>query len=382
LGGCALGPGFAYFLFFIAGGLTVARYWLPGSGRLLAGTSVRPSAILFLLWLPVLWAYAVAFTMTAHLLAALTLFLTCCSPTSPATGGARALRGRGQADAARGDRGGVPLKILAECWNTRIPSASRRTAPTTWGRAPTATLSLHLAIATSAINAPSRYRTASWFGATMAYPYLSDTFASTFCLLGMGLPRRMTLTGTLMCASSLYRYALLCAQLARAARRVWLAVCLLFLNGGLGFFYNAERHVENGRSPPCGTTLRTVIDRLLQNAHQPPDPNNLRWVNILCDMLVPQRAPGRVDDAMPALLSSSCRRSRAAGGPPPRAMAPGGIIAGGMPCCTRTAFWRWPSPAWAFVPTRCLRLRAGGGAMRSGPSCSTAAWPRRCRCRS
>ena len=67
--------GIAFFLFFLAGGLTIARYWLPGLRpltRWYAGTSF---GLFSMLWLPALWACAVAFTVTAHLLAVLTLCL-------------------------------------------------------------------------------------------------------------------------------------------------------------------------------------------------------------------------------------------------------------------------------------------------------------------
>ncbi len=324
--------GIAYFLFFIAGGLTVARYWLPGLRpltRWYVGASV---GLLFLLWLPVLWAYAVAFTMTAHLLAALTLFLTMLVAYLTRDRRARVRFGDEDRRMLRAVIAvAVPLTILAGV--LEYTHSIRVAADGTYhvGQSTYGDLSLHLAIATSAINASFPLQNSLMVGATMAYPYLSDTFASTFCLLGMGLPAAMTLTGTLMCASVFTGYALLCAQLARRRGAVWLAVCLLFLNGGLGFFYTLSGTVENGTVTTVWDNLRTVMTGYYKTPTNQPDPNNLRWVNILCDMLVPQRGIlGGWTMLMPALLillPPLARRRR----PAPRAMALAGIIAGGMP---------------------------------------------------
>ncbi|MCE5343009.1 MAG: hypothetical protein LLF96_05380, partial [Eubacteriales bacterium] len=324
--------GIVYFAFFIAGGLTIARYWLPGLrplSRWYVGASV---GLLLMLWLPVLWAYAVAFTVTAHLLAALTLFLLTMAAYITRDNRARVRFGDEDRRMLRAILWvAVPLTILA--WVLEYTHSIRIAVDGTYhvGQSTYGDLQLHLAVATSAINASFPLQNSLMVGATMAYPYLSDTFASTFLLLGMDLSSAMALTGTLMCASVFTGYALLCAQLVKRRGAMTLAVCLLFLNGGLGFFYTLGGTVENGVVTTAWDNLRTVLTSYYQTPTNQPNPNNLRWVNIICDMLVPQRGLlGGWTMLMPALLlvvpPLALRRR-----PTTRVMAVAGVIAGGMP---------------------------------------------------
>ena len=123
----------------------------------------------------------------------------------------------------------------------------------------------------------------------MAYPYLADSFAATLYLLGMTLPGAMSVSGILMCAMVFLGYALLVAQLCRKRGTVVLATLLLFMNGGLGFFYTLGGSVQNGVVTTVWDNLRNVMQGYYQTPTNQPNPNNLRWVNIICDMLVPQR---------------------------------------------------------------------------------------------
>jgi len=126
-------------------------------------------------------------------------------------------------------------------------------------------------------------------GATMAYPYLSDSIASTMILFGMELNNAMAFTGALMMTLVFTGYALLCLQLCRKRGAAILAFFLLFLNGGLGFFYTIDATVEGYTVTTLWDNLRTVMQGYYQTPTNQPDPHNLRWVNIICDMLVPQR---------------------------------------------------------------------------------------------
>ena len=78
---------------------------------------------------------------------------------------------------------------------------------------------LHLAICTSIVNASFPLHNSLMLGATMAYPYLSDSIASTMYMLGMELNTAMAFTGTLMMALVYAGYALLTWQLVPQARR-------------------------------------------------------------------------------------------------------------------------------------------------------------------
>ncbi|MEG2701262.1 MAG: hypothetical protein RSA65_01520, partial [Clostridia bacterium] len=126
-------------------------------------------------------------------------------------------------------------------------------------------------------------------------------------------------------------YALLCAQLCKRRGAMLLAYFLLFLNGGLGFFYTLSGTVENGVTTTALDHLRTVMQGYYQAPTNQPNPNNLRWVNIICDMLIPQRGIlGGWTMLLPAinlLVPPLCRKERHG----LRELVLLGLFAGGLP---------------------------------------------------
>ena len=150
-------------------------------------------------------------------------------------------------------------------------------------------LSLHLAVCTSIVNASFPLENSLMLGATMAYPYLSDSIATSMLMLGMPLNTAMAFTGTMMMALVYAGYGLLAMQLCRRRGAAALAFFLLFLNGGLGFFYTLDATVNGYEVTTMWDNLANVMQGYYQTPTNQPDPHNLRWVNIICDMLVPQR---------------------------------------------------------------------------------------------
>ena len=324
--------GIIYLLFFLAGGVIAARFLLPRRRAVLRWYLGAALGLLLFMWLPALWAYAVKFSILAHVLAAGTLGLL--------VAGAYFIRDKAEPlRFSEQDKKNVklllfialPLTLLAgylEYTHSIRPAAdgSYHVGQSTYGD-----LSLHLAITTSAVNAGFPLQNNLLLGASLSYPYLSDTAATSLYMMGFSLPMAMAFTGTLFCAFAFSGYVLLASELCRKRGAAALAVLLLFLNGGLGFFYTLSGTVENGIKTTIWDNLHTVMTGYYKTPTNQPDPYNLRWVNIICDMLVPQRSfAGGWAMLMPVflLILPPIREKRRA---PMREMALAGFMAGGMP---------------------------------------------------
>ena len=321
-----------YLLLFLAGGVTLTRLLLPRLRPVLRVYIGCSMGVLLMMWLPMLWAYAVRFSVFGHALAAGTLAAMCQA--------AYLLRDRRAAipfdEAEKRTLKKVllmviPLAVLSAY--LQYTHSIREAADGSYhvGQSTYGDLSLHLAVCTSIINARFPLHNSLMLGATMAYPYLSDSIASTMLLFGMPLNTAMALTGTLMMTLVYAGYALLCLQLCRRRGAAWLAFFLLFFNGGLGFFYTLDATVDGYGVTNLWDNLRTVMEGYYQTPTNQPDPHNLRWVNIICDMLVPQRGIlGGWTMLMPCLnllLPPLCRGQKHG----VRALVVLGLFAGGMP---------------------------------------------------
>ena len=212
----------------------------PGSSpcwRVYLGLSL---GVLLLMWLPVLWAYAVRFSYAAHWLA---LARSRCLWARRGCG-ATVARPRPLTRRRSGRFGCcfvlvVPLTVLGGY--LQYTHSIRLAADGTYhvGQSTYGDLSLHLAVCTSIVNASFRWKTASCWG-HHGYPYLSDSIATSMLMLGMPLNTAMAFTGTMMMALVYAGYGLLAMQLCRRRGAAALAFFLLFLNGGLGFFYTLD----------------------------------------------------------------------------------------------------------------------------------------------
>ena len=352
-----------YLLFFLAGGVAITRLLLPRIRPVVRVYTGLSLGVLLLMWLPMLWAYAVRFSVLGHGLAAATLALLCGlaylvrdrRPALPFDDRERRMLGRMLVMV-------IPLAILGGyleyTHSIRLASdGSYHVGQSTYGD-----LSLHLAVATSIVGARFPLHNSLMLGATMAYPYLSDSIASTMLVFGMELNTAMALTGTLMMTLTFAGYALLCLQLCRRKGAAYLAFFLLFLNGGLGFIYTIDATVDGYSVTRLWDNVKTVMEGYYQTPTNQPDPHNIRWVNIICDMLVPQRGIlGGWTMLMPCLnllLPPLCRRRRQN----VREWVLLGLFAGGMPLihthsylalallsagcclyCVGTARQKWPA---------------------------------------
>ncbi len=317
---------------FLLCGVFMLRMLLPRLRpltRIYIGLSL---GVLFMMWLPALWACVFSYGMLAHGLGFATLLLLC--------GASYALRDKRETLRLDKEERRAALDLLWMVVPLLIVSAylqyTHSIRPNTAGgysvgQSTYGDLSLHLAITTSAVNAKFPLENSLMLGATMAYPYLSDTIAASMYLFGQPLNIAMAYTGTLMMGLVYIGYGLLCARLCKRRGAKFLAFFLLFMNGGLGFVFTLSATSDGYAVTSLWDKLRLAMEGFYKTPTNQPDPDNLRWVNIICDMLVPQRGIlGGWTLLMPCLnllLPPMCRREK----PDTRALVLLGLFAGGLP---------------------------------------------------
>ena len=298
----------AYTLMFLFFGVMTVRFLLPRHrplNRLWLGMSL---GLLEEMWLPALGAFWFAFNAEAHVFAAGTAFLL--------TLGCWFLRDR--RDTAQWDEKeddllrqllliGIPLTLLG-AWLQyshvmRVDSYGNwRVGQSTYGDLP-----MHMSIITGLVGKQFPADYPFYPGTRLSYPFLTDSLSSSFYLLGSSLQAAVILPAVLMMALCYMGVIILGRDMTGGKKTALLAAALFFLNGGLGFLYDFDLaggtwEAEEGAPflVQAGQTVSgwfsTVSERIehiltgyYKTPTNQPDPNNLRWSNVICDMMVPQR---------------------------------------------------------------------------------------------
>lgn len=143
-------------------------------------------------------------------------------------------------------------------------------------------INLHLSIITSLQNAsfPPDYAILS--GAQLGYPFFADSLSTSMLLFGTGLAQSLAIPGTLMMALVYLGFVIFAWELTRKPAAAVLAYVLMFINGGLGFLYTFDRVFADS------SALEAVFTGFYQTPTNMTE-LNLRWVNVVADMLLPQR---------------------------------------------------------------------------------------------
>lgn len=249
------------------------RLWLGGC-----------AGLFLLLWLPALWSFLLGFTLSAQLLAG---------------GTALVLAGAVWLFSQKRPFAREPLSFarLRPLWGVlpfwlfslyllythtlRGENGALHCGQSTYGD-----MSLHLGLMTSVAEQeffPPEYSILP--GTPVGYPFLCDTVSSTFYKLGAplafayGLPMALALLLFFLGLYLLYREFLRPFAPARAAV---VAFLLFTLGGGFGFAYFLDNAGQNTYLPQLLTGFYITPTNLVDQ--------NVRWVNIICDMLIPQRA--------------------------------------------------------------------------------------------
>ena len=238
------------------------------------------AGLMLMMWLPALYAFFIDFTRTAQLLGL---------ATAAALAGLSLLLNRGKPRERRWTDMPwwlpivlvLPLTVLGGY--LEYTHTLRNINGALWvGQSTYGDLCLHLGIATSLRNAPFPPDYSLLPGTMLGYPFLADSMATTLLLFGTDLAPAFAVTGTLMLFLVFTGFVIFTWSVTHSRAATIIATLLMFINGGLGFLYPLDMA---GRDSAAFHEIFTGFYKTPTN--QPE--LNLRWVNVICDMMIPQR---------------------------------------------------------------------------------------------
>ena len=272
-----------YFLLFQACGVVIVSCFFKRER--FAVRAVLGSAVgsWLLMWLPVLFAFLFDFTVLAHGLAALILLLL----TGAAVFFCRP-RIMPKTDVLTFLRQEFSLCVPLTLWlifaglvlhSFRVVDGEIWSSQCTYGD-----MSMHFGFITSIAEQqtfPPMYSILP--GTELAYPFLSDSISSGLYLLGATLRFAYVLPMFFAGAQVFFGAWIFFRRWLQDKWKAALSMVLFFLNGGFGFAYflgNLQEDYSNF------TRIFTAFYETPTNLVE----ENIRWVNVIVDMLVPQRA--------------------------------------------------------------------------------------------
>ena len=299
----------AYTFMFLFFGVMSVRFLLPRHrplNRLWLGLSL---GLLEEMWLPAIGAFLFSFDVEAHVFAAGVVFIltVLCwflrDRRMPAEWDEKETALLRQLLVI-----GLPLTILG-IW-LQYTHVMRVAADGSWhvGQSTYGDLPMHLSFITGLVGKKFPADYPFYPGNRLSYPFLTDSLSSTFYLLGCSLQAATILPASLMMALCYMGVLVLARDMTSGKKTALLAAALFFLNGGLGFLYDFDLAgsgvwTADPDAPFLTRVGQTVSDWFstvsqrvefiltgyYKTPTNQPDPNNLRWSNVICDMMVPQR---------------------------------------------------------------------------------------------
>ena len=150
-------------------------------------------------------------------------------------------------------------------------------------------LAMHAGFATGFVDSafPPEYTILP--GNLLGYPFLADALSASLLCLGTELDLAFIVPSTIMMGLVFWSFLLLAWRFTGRKVSCALAFLLMFLNGGLGFLYiKGWFGALFGMTNENAVTLYEVLNGYYQAPANMPA-LNLRWVNVICDMMIPQR---------------------------------------------------------------------------------------------
>jgi len=159
------------------------------------------------------------------------------------------------------------------------PDGSLHTGQSTFGD-----MAMHLGFVTSIVNQQAFPPYYSILPKTpVGYPFLCEAVSSVLYCLGLPLRTAYMLPSAFALCAVLFGGYIFFRQWKKDGRKAALAFVLFFIGGGFGILYFLEGALEN---PKNFTRMFTAFYETPTNYVE----KNIRWVNPIADMLIPQRA--------------------------------------------------------------------------------------------
>ena len=281
-----------YLAVYILCGLCIVRFLLPRQSVLTRAWLGASLGLLLMMWLPALLAFAVDFTVKAHLLALI--------PLAGLTSGCYFLRDKRTVKPWDADEFRLaiqmaivvlPLTVLS-AWLQYTHNVRIMDDGSWWvGQATYGDLAMHMSFVTSIKNSAFPPDYSIFPGMQLSYPFLMDSLSTTFYLFGWNIQAALAIPGTLMMVLCYMGVMCLAREMTAGKKTLILAALLFFLNGGLGFIYDFDLAggTEHGGTLTIWTRIKNILNGYYTTPTNQPTPNNLRWSNVIADLMLPQR---------------------------------------------------------------------------------------------
>lgn len=145
-------------------------------------------------------------------------------------------------------------------------------------------MNMHLGFITSIANQgffPPEYSILP--GSRLAYPFLCDSISSSVYIFGSSLRLAYMLPMLFAALQTFLLFYVFAISWLKSRAKATLAWVLFFINGGFGFIYFLDGLKENNQN----------FTRIFTSFYETPTnlfDKNVRWVNVIVDMMIPQRA--------------------------------------------------------------------------------------------
>ncbi|MEI6602206.1 MAG: hypothetical protein WCL54_01830 [Clostridia bacterium] len=133
-------------------------------------------------------------------------------------------------------------------------------------------------------------------GTKLSYPFLVDSLSSSLMVFGSSLSLAVLFPSLLLLLAMIMGFFILAYEFLKNKGASIMATVLFFINGGFGFFYFLEANYVTVDSAgklgvASGNMMQNLTRMVTEFYHTPTNFNqfNIRWSNIICDMIIPQR---------------------------------------------------------------------------------------------